>query len=89
MCFEVTSVLCKWLIGSLLWGRANHSIWKVRKHFHSTVHGKVGGLHSPNVQSLQFSGLLRVIIPGTQSLQASLDDDHDDDDDLNNVCSLK
>lgn len=34
--------------------------------------------------SLQFSGLLIVIISGTQSLQASKDDDHDDHE--NTVC---
>lgn len=35
---------------------------------------------------LQFSGLLKVIIPGTESLQATKD--YHDDDDENNVCRL-
>ena len=68
------------------WGNGKNDVYaSVTKHVHSvaTVHSKVwgegwGGLTQSKVDSIQFSGLLRVSCLALGSLQASPDDnDHD------------
>jgi len=70
MCFEVTSVLY-WLIISLDWGEKSFYM-RSKKAFSFTLNSpwQSSGFAQSKRSSLQFSGLLRLITPDTQSLQA-------------------